>query len=504
MIRVLTLLLVLTGPMAPGAALAQPSGEGGTLRVAVSALPPSLGDPYQGNGPPGSLFWSAVFDGLTGWDAEWNLVPALATGWEMATPTRWVLTLREGVTFHNGEPFDAAAVKANFDWLLSEAGQATVIGAEISGITRVEIVDPMTVAILTETPDVILPRRLAAVMIVAPKAWAELGPAGFARAPAGTGSFRLVRFGPATADLVAFAESWRPPQMAALSFAENSDAAARLQALLAGQVDLARVAPDDLPLVEGRGFQVHVAQLPQVSSLAFRTVDNPESPLKDVRVRQALNHAVDRRTIAQALLGGLVEPASQGSAAMTAGHDPALEPYTFDPNRARALLTSAGYPDGFRMQALVVTGAAPADALVYQRVAEDLGRIGVQVELRSTVFPDLIRRYFSGEWGDLDAFGLSWNAAPYNDAIRPIIYFSCAKPNPFFCEPEVMGRIEAVQSEVDAEERLTLLRDLAGTIREQAPALFLFETADVIAYAGRLTGLETQNRVTAYHLLEWR
>ena len=147
----------------------------------------------------------------------------------------------------------------------------------------------------------------------------------------------------------AFTKSWRAPQqISGLELWTVPNATSRIQALLTCQVDvLEAIGIDDVPDVEAAGFRVWAFGSGQVSSIAFRTVGNPDSPLQDKRVRQALNYAVDRKMIANMLFGGSAEAASQGAGAGTFGYNPALEPIPYDPARAKTLLSDAGYADGF-------------------------------------------------------------------------------------------------------------------------------------------------------------
>ncbi|HSN69895.1 MAG TPA: ABC transporter substrate-binding protein, partial [Steroidobacteraceae bacterium] len=227
-----------------------------TLRVGVTILPPSWGNPYMGNGTPGTIVWYALFDALTRIGANGELEPALATDWEPVGPLAWQFELREGVRFSNGRPCDADAVVATLEWLRSPEGARTVIGNELRGVSAVHAPDAATVLIETSEPDAILPKRLASVMIVEPQAWRELGPDGFARSPIGTGPFVLETWGERDKRSVfrANPDSWRAPQIDTVVFQALPDYAVRLKALLSGEVDVTDTAVDDLPLIEHRGL----------------------------------------------------------------------------------------------------------------------------------------------------------------------------------------------------------------------------------------------------------
>jgi len=194
--------------------------------------------------------------------------------------------------------------------------------------------------------------------------------------------------------------------------------------------------------------------------------------------------------------------AGQPASRVTVGHDPSLAPYRHDPQLARRLLAEAGYPNGFDLDVDVVITSAGGDGAIYQVVQQDLGDVGVRTKLRARTFGDWLRTYLAGTWTG-DAFGLSWNSAPYNDVTRPMEYFSCRKRNPFFCDPALAERLEAVNEEFDPVRRAGLLRELSRAYHDAAPAIFLVESLDVFAMDARIGGFRIANRVPVYEDLYW-
>ena len=474
-----------------------------TLRIGVPGLPASYGDPYRGEGTPGTHTWAAIFDGLTTLTPEGEVGPALAVSWDTPDGQIWRFQLKQGVRFADGTSFDAAAAKVSFDWLLSDAGKGSVIGSRLRDVTRVEAPAPDRLIIHLSRPDAVFYKRLPSVAIVSPSAWARLGPAAFAKAPIGTGPYRVAAFDERRrrARLVAHQSGLRTPGAARIEIIELADEGVRQQALISGDIDIARVGIDEIEYLKSRGLRLQATGAMQVMSLAFVVEGKPAgSPLADIRVRQALNMAIDRAAMARTLLQGMAEPANQPGAKGTLGHDMALPLIPHDPARARALLTEAGYAKGFTLRADVVIGSVPADALIYQAMARQLAQIGVTMELRAIPFPVFLRRYLTNDWADADAFGLSWNAGPYNDIQRPLENFSCLKrPKPFFCDPELAKAITAAGSELDPLKRLAMLKSLAAAHQQAAPALFLFEQIDLIGTGPRVQGpVPVANRVPVY------
>ena len=284
-------------------AAAQPAQQ--QLRIGVPQLPPSRGNPYGGLSVPGSYLWDAVFEPLVRISATGAPEPVLALSWEVREPTVWRFKLRPNVTFHNGAPFNADAVVAAITWLKGDAGKATFVGQALGVVAGAAKVDDLTVDVRTTEPTPILPNQLALVAIVEPKSWAEGGPTAYAQTPVGTGPFKLESFGPGAAELAVYPGAWRKSGVQRIRLVDLPERAARLQGLLSGQIDVAyQLSPDQIDQIKRANMKVLVTPAPQVMSLAFVT-EGKDSPVKDARVRLAMNYAVNRQAIADVLLAGL-------------------------------------------------------------------------------------------------------------------------------------------------------------------------------------------------------
>jgi peptide/nickel transport system substrate-binding protein len=476
--------------MVLGAVLITSWAEAATLRVGGTQAPPTLGNPYSAIGPPPSAVWLAMFDGLTVLDENGKLAPALAESWTNPTPTTWVFKLRPNVTFHNGEPFNAKTVVDVITMLKSPESQKYISVAELRIIKEVKALDAMTVQFTTNEPDAVFPKRLNIIMMVEPKAWASLGADGFAQKPVGTGPFELVDWGKSTGKIKMKVNknSWRKSSdVDALEFFSIIETSSRVQAIMSGQVDIIIApGPDDAKLLKEEGFKITQPPTAVLMSIAFRTERPDKAPLKDKRVRQALNLAIDRVAMSQQILGGLAQPAYQGATPAVMGYNPALPPIPYDPAAAKKLLAEAGYPNGFELKFEVLTNLGNSDTAIYQKVAEDLGKIGVKVELRQSTFASWLRKYSTNDWGDIDAFSITWNSAPFQDVIRPIEYFSCLKASPFFCDQSVMPLIKQSNQTLDEKEREKLLQQIMTQFRDSAPALLLVDFPAMIVTSPRI------------------
>ncbi len=470
-------------------------------RVAVYALPPGLGNPYTGTGLPSVLTWPALFETLTVMGADGRLQPLLATSWARRDATTWRFQLRQGVTFANGEAFDAGAVAHALDYLASVEGKATPVGRDLAVLAGHRVLDPHTIELLTREPAPLLPELVSSLRIVAPEQWRRLGPAGFAAAPVGTGPFVLERWQGAQVRLARNPRAWRPPRLDGVEIVELPDAASRVQGVQAGRVDVAvQLGPDDEEPLRAAGAQLVARPGGGVLTLQFIT-ERAGSPLRDVRVRQALNLATDREKIARVLFRGRTVAASQPAARQAFGYDPSLAPWPHDPALARRLLAEAGHAAGLALTAEVVIGAGANDALAYQSVAADLRAVGVDLTLRTIPTSVLMRNVFAGGWRG-DAFGMDYGSLPTLDALRPFRLHSCLWTKPWYCDPELVPLIKAARVELDEARRHDLTRAVVRRSRDRAAALFLYEIVSFDALAPRVRDYRNAFGVIDYAVLD--
>ena len=470
------------------------------LRVGVYGLPRSLGNPHGSTADSEMYTWAAIFDGLTSVDDKAQVNPALALSWSALDPLTWRFTLREDVRFSNGEPFDAEAVVATVAYLQSPAAIGSSVARDFSAVKTVRAVAPHVVEITTHHPAVTLPALLAGMRIVAPRHWEELGPEGFARDPVGTGPFRVVDWGPAKIEMVAVHDAWRAPQIDRLEIYQVPDSATRLQAVLSGRLDLALVMQaEDGEQLEKRGGRLHVSQGGSVSGLSFITTR--PGPFTDKRVRQAVNFAVDKAVLVDVLLAGHGRPAGQPAPHYGRGFNPDVGVYAYDPDRARRLLTEAGYPDGFSFVAEIVPDGGVMSAAVVGYVAQQLDAVGISMRAQVIPVAQIIARAVNGTF-EGSAFSMEFNVKPTLDAERALAMHSCLRAVPWYCDESMMPMLEAVGREFDVAKREALLRELMAYYHDAAPMLFLYESVMFDAVGPSVRNYAPVNRRINYHQIQ--
>ena len=385
--------LALTGcsPAAPSASpatsegaiepSAQPRGE---LVVAVNTNPTTLDVTMSGDQPTADML-ASVYEGLTARaPGTMQAEPHLAESFERVDDTTWEFNLREGVTFHNGEAFDAESVKFTLDRTL-DPDQAAPGRGQVAVITEVQVVDSHTVRIITDGPVPTLPARLThqAVQML-PKAYVEeMGDEHVASNPVGTGPYQFVEWVPdERLVLEAYDEYWGgPPSLARVTFLPTPEASTRVAALQTGSAHLATNVPPDQAQALEDGGEIRIETVPSAFLIFFGFNELTPGPLQDVRVRRAINHAVDRNAIVDQILQGYGRVAAGVLSEEVFSYDSTLEPYEFDPDTARSLLAEAGFGDGFDLTINAPSGRYLADRDIAQAVQGYLGDVGINVEL---------------------------------------------------------------------------------------------------------------------------
>jgi peptide/nickel transport system substrate-binding protein len=449
-----------------------------TLRVGFPVAAATGGYPFARDDGGGLRF--AFYDGLTRFTPVGELQPALATSWQNETPTTWVFKLRKGVVFSNGEPFNADTVVAT----LTELYNPEVLHpkkADMGTINGYRVRDPYTVEITTSEPDPLIPKRMSQLPMIEPKAWLALGKDGYARTPIGTGAYTVESWGNnrTKPTLVVAESSWRKVQhIKRVEMTIIPDPGTRVGGLLSRELDMAiSLASDDIAMLKANDITIQMTTNPSILSIALRTVRPDDSPIKDARVRQAINYAVDKQSIADIILGGTSRVAHQPSTPDLIGYNPEAEPFDYNPDKARQLLADAGYPDGFSLKFAVYGGVLPGDTLIFQKVAQDLAAIGVQTELRQISFPDYVRRLFNADWDDIDGFSIGWLNMQLWDPQKSFEQFSCDYTAPFYCDEGMMPLLDGARTEMDPIKREAMLKDIVLRFRDQAAALWLVEFA---------------------------
>lgn len=465
----------------------------------MSTLAPEKANPYQGITLPAVVPNHAIFDSLTALDESGAVIPQLAVRWSSDDAVVWRFDLREGVVFSNGVPFDSNALVASVAHMRSEKGRTETIGSTLYQIESVDVVDDLTVDIHLNEPDALFPLHASVWRIPEPGAWETLGLPAFGSAPVGTGPFQLVEWNDQRASLTANTRSWRPPQLAAIEFIRVADEATRFQGLISGALDMAlELAPENRAQLERTGGRIALRLTPSVHFLGFITKSG--SPVRDVRVRQALNYAINRETIIEHLLDGATKPASQLAFPGSFGYNESLQPHPYDPEKAKSLLREAGFGDGLQLT-ITVSIVGGNDAAYYQQIAADLAEVGVTVDLQARPRALLISNLFLGKLeGDL--FNLLVRG---HDPLTAYRHRAClsltVQRAPYHCDSALIPLLEAARGQTDPNKARPYYERVLAHEYENPPGLFLWQAPAFDGLAKHVKGYEPVQDVINFHEL---
>ena len=443
------------------------------LRIGMIAMPPAQGNPFFTTGTTPHMFYPAIYDTLTLVNEQGEVVPQIATSWDRIDDLTWTFDIRSNAAFSNGEPVNAATVVAMVDAFERDDFIPFSLPREFDFIAGARALDDDTVEITTTAPHALLPRYMSFFYVVPPKHLAANGAAGLASNPIGTGPYIVEDWLAERVMLRANTESWRAPKIDRVEALVLTQATTRRQALESGRIDVAiSLGPDDEPRLSAQGLRLHARNPVRISVIAMNTMVDG-TPFADVRVRQAMNYAVDMQAITEALIGGYVEPASQPTPENAIGFDPTLAPYPYDPDKARALLNDAGMADGFDVIFEVVTGANSSTDAVMQQVAADLARVNVRVEVRPILYSQVVARMTQGGW-DGHMFSVDFATGPTMDGLRPFRLHSCTWSAPWYCDPIAEALYQEAKITADEATRVDLTRQVIKRYRDQASSILLF------------------------------
>lgn len=422
---------------------------------------------------------------------DMKVEPGLATSWNRLDDTTWELKLRSGVKFHNGDPFTAADVKFNFDRVLDPATKSRQVPVYYANVKGAQVVDDLTVRITTTKPWPALPALLSFMRVAPAKYFKDVGAEVFAQKPVGTGPYKFVEWvKDSHITLEANDAYWRgAPKIKRATFRHVPDAATRVAQLLSGEVDLVhKIAPSNADRVRSSPG-LALASVRTMTAM-FVGMNSFVKPFDDVRVRRAMNYAVNWDEIIKTVLGGFAFRNASSIGALTNGHDPNLKPYAYDPAKAKQLLAEAGYPNGFETTLNGPIGYYNQDKEVAQAVAADLAKVGVRAQYvgaeltihftkllgdATLPMPTGARGRASSVQG-LYLHGCSNTTGGDFDLCNQL-YFNSKVRAIYYNTPQVDALLDQEARELDSDARLRDARAVLKVLQEEAPWIFAYDDA---------------------------
>lgn len=405
------------------------------VSIGVAAAPTSV-DPHYHNLSPNNALAAHIYGTLVRRDANNRLTPGLALSWKLLDDSTWEFKLRPGVKFHNGAEFTAADVAYSIARPAKVLNSPGSFGVYTRPAKAVEVVDPLTVRIKTDGLYPLLPTDLSVVNIVSHAIGEGATTEDFnnGKHAIGTGPFRLVSYKPGDrAELARNEAYWeRKPHWQSVNYRFMSNSGGRVAALLAGDVALIEAVPTTEVAMLRKDPKIQISEI-NSSRIVFLWFDHSRegptpfvkgpngeelttNPFKDLRVRQALSMAINRPAIVERVMENAAIAAGQLLPPGSYSYVPGLNPTPFDPQKAKALLAEAGYPNGFRLTLHGPNDRYVNDAKIIQAVGQMWTRIGVQTQVDGITWPNFIGRAGKQEFS---SFLLAWGTSS-GEASNPL------------------------------------------------------------------------------------
>lgn len=495
--------------------------EENVLRWSSQAAIANL-DPHGTTGALPLSILGNVYEPLVGRDKDMQLVPVLAESWEVVTPTTWRFKLREGVTFHNGNPFTADDVIFSLERV---GNKYSFLRDRVSMIKEMNKIDDLTIEFVTNKPYPILPQTWTSIYMM-DKEWAEKNDAtvpsnsvenieSFAgQVSNGTGPFTVVeRVAETRTVFEPFKDYWDTVghNLDKVVYLPITQDGTRVAALLSGEIDMMFPVPlQDIERLKSNA-DTDVLIQPELRTIMLgmdqRREDalqtEPEgNPFKDKRVRQAIYQAIDINGIQEKIMNGLSEPAATLISPLLFAPAGDMQRYPFDPEASRKLLAEAGFPDGFKTALVCPNNRYVNDERICQAVTSMLARVGIEIELRTmnvSQYWKVVGRpvqefaiYMMG-WtpGGLDSYSVlfnlmgSWDVDSGRGRIN----------NGDFANERIDEIVAAVESETDQAKRDALIQEAYQIVHDEVYYLPLHQQAVVW---GVRNGIEVMQRPDDY------
>lgn len=433
------------------------------LVVAVDS-PPRTMNPHGSDADSNLSVMTNFFDGLLQLtDGEFK--PALAERYEHPDLLTWKFYLREGVTFHNGNAFDAQDVKFSFERLNDpEVSEFTNTGKSIEAI---DIIDDYTVVIRTKEPIPWFANNLHQIFIMDKESTEARDVGDVGQNPIGTGAYKLTEWVKGSYLRLAANENyWEgAPTIKTIEVNPITESSTRFAALASGKVDMVTGVPVELFDKVAANPKLEVINRPARRAIFLALGNAPGTPAADIRVRKAMYMAIDEDELVEKVMRGQATPTAQVPDSATIGYNPDLKRYPFDPATAKALLKEAGYEKGFDITLAAPNDRYVQDAKIAEAVAKYLAKIGITVNLdvkpKSVFFPEVQEgkhNFYLIGWldGAFDMGRTYFNLIHSQDKERGYGTWNGTR----YSDAEIDRMLESTTDIVDQDQRAKVLQDL--------------------------------------------
>jgi peptide/nickel transport system substrate-binding protein len=487
------------GLLAVGAlTIAAPAKAETTVTMAQGIDPEGLDPAYETLVSSRSIFTN-IYDTLVWRDAKGKLLPSLAESWKWLDETSLQLNLRKGVKFHNGDSFTADDLIWTANRYMDKKDRKPLY-SYVKGLYKtIEKKDDYTVVMHLAKPNAMQFGDFARMPVLPKKAFMAMGKEKFASNPIGTGPFKFERWDRnEQLVLTAFDGHWRGrASVDKYVIKPIPEDFARFAALKTGAVDIIINLPPERVAELEKDARLKVGRVPSARGIHYAFNINIK-PYSDVRVRQAINHAVDVQEIIDTVLGGMAYANPAFCAKALFGHDPMVAPFKHDMAKAKKLLAEAGYPNGFKTKLLTPTGRYMKDREVSLAIAGQLAKVGIEVDVVAPEWADFLDQlYGRGKHGTKrieDAFQgiyMLGTGGPTLDCGRTLNQRAMWNGGRMkYYHTDRSDKLDAMIAEqkatLDVGKREEMFKKIQAFIRQDVPWIFLYDQEDLYGLTKRI------------------
>lgn len=454
--------------------------EGGIIRTSISAEPDNL-DPYLSAASDTEAIMGNVFEGLMGYDESGATIPRLAEKCDISQDgLKYTFTLRKGVKFHNGKEFKVEDVKYSYEKLSGLNGEKP-LSSKFTTIKSIETPDENTVAIILKDKDASFLARC--IVAVVPKGYDNQG-----QKPIGTGPFKFSEYVAGQKVVLEknneYYDQKRKASIDKVEFRIMTDSSAILMALKAGDLDLAGISAKDIPSVQ-KDFEV--MQAPQNMVQLF-ALNNSVKPFNDLKVRQAINYAIDKNSLINVVGEGCATQLdSNMSPIMKVFYQDGLDKYKYNVEKSKALLKEAGYENGFS-----TTVTVPSNYKFHvdtaQMIADQLSKVGIKLEIKQIEWAQWLDQVYTKADYNSTVIAFTGKLDP-NDVLGR---YESKYPKNFvkFSDTKYDELIKNAMLETDEKKRSDMYKECQKILVDQAASVFIMDPNLIMASKKNLKGFK--------------
>ncbi len=431
-----------------------------------------------------------IYESLFRRGYDGKIKPHLAESYKLLDPLTWEFKLRKGVKFHNGEDFNAEAVKFTIERASDESIKPKPrLGEYYKTFKSLEVVDPYTIRIRTIDPDPVMLNRLTALFgpMLPPKYIKEHGHDILKTKPVGTGPVKFIRWDKDEKLVLEVYDNYWGPKIKAkrVIFKPIPETTTRIADLELGKADIVTDIPTDQ--IEALKRNPKVKMETGLSSRNIHIILNTVAPgpVSNKKVRQALQYAVDADTIIKTVLGGYGRRIATLFIPEAFGFDPNIKPYPYDPKKAKKLLAEAGYPNGFEIDFDVPSGRYLKGEEVAQAVAGQLQKVGINAKIQKYEWGGYVKRWRARKFSPLALIGAGDEMLDC-DGLLTSRLITDANYGGFYSSPQLDELIFKGRKTMDAQERLKIYSEAQKIIMEDCPILVLYQQPNIYGASRRI------------------